>query len=458
MSHIRLKTIALGVVLLGVLAVSAAAQDLTYSANPPRTFVEPSGASPLGIPQCATNDPTIPTPGVIFCYTPRYIWTAYNILPVLLGGNFGQGQTIVIIDAFGSPTIQRDLAMFHKVFFGATFPAPDFEVVCAIGCPTFNPNNRPQAAVDWSFETTLDVEWAHAIAPLAKIKLVVAPSPHGDSLNEAVGYAVAHYPGSIISQSFGIPEAFFKGNNSQFLQAHQNYVNAKAQGITVLASAGDLGASNGGIPFANAGFPASDPFVTGVGGTQGLPLGNLVTLSGTCAPPAITACIPVGYGAEQVWNEAWIDAAGGGAVSGVFAAPSYQAGLGFNGRAVPDVAYNAAVDGGVLIYYSALGPAQAGYYIIGGTSAGSPQWAGIFALANTARAAGGKAPLGFANPALYSIAKGPNYAADFHDIKAGDNILTGTTVGFAAGPGFDLATGWGTPNVANLIRDLAKLP
>lgn len=448
----------IGTALLVTSAVSASAQQLTYSANPPRTHVTTNGVSPHGIPQCETDDPTSPTTGVLFCYTPGYIWTAYNILPVLIGGNFGQGQTIVVIDAIGSPTIQQDLTTFHQTFFGASFPAPDFEVVCAIGCPAFNPKNAPQASVSWSFETTLDVEWAHAIAPLAKIKLVVAPSPHGDSINEAVKYAVAHYPGSIISQSFGIPEAAFRGNNSQFLQAHQNYVDALAQGITVLASTGDLGASNGAFPVANAGFPASDPFVTAVGGTQGLPLGNLVTLSGICAPPATTSCAPVAYGAEQVWNEAWIDAAGGGAVSALFASPSYQSGLGFGGRAVPDVSYNAAVDGGVLIFYSALGPAAAGFYIIGGTSAGVPQWAGIIALADTARAVAGKARIAFANPALYSIAQGPHYSADFHDITVGDNILTGTSVGFSAGAGYDLATGWGTPNVAHLIADFVIRP
>jgi subtilase family serine protease len=250
----------------------------------------------------------------------------------------------------------------------------------------------------------------------------------------------------------------FKGNNTQFMQAHQNYVNARAQGITVLASAGDLGANNGGFPFANAGFPASDPVVTAVGGTQGLPFGNLVTLSGTCAPPSPSNCAPVAYGAEQAWNEAWIQSSGGGAVSAVFAPPSYQTALGFNGRAVPDVSYNAAVDGGVLVFYSALGPAQAGFYVVGGTSAGSPQWAGIFALANTARMAGGKTPLGFVNPGLYSIAGGAHYAADFHDVIVGDNILVGTSVGFAAGTGFDLATGWGTPSVLHLIADLVILP
>ena len=450
--------------LAGILALAAgitvpvAAQDLTYRANPPRVQVKTGKASPLGIPECGTADPTVPTPGIIYCYAPSYIYTAYNILPVLLGGNFGQGQTIVIIDAFGSPTIQDDLATFHSTFFGPAFPAPDFQVICPKGCPHFNPKNTPQDEVGWSFETSLDVEWAHAIAPLAKIRLIVAPSQVGDSINLAIQYAVENYPGSIISQSFGNPEGGIKGNNFQVMQEHANYVAAVAQGITVLASSGDSGANNGSFLFANAFYPASDPLVTAVGGTQGLPLGNLVTLSGSCAPPLGSACTPTGYGAEQVWNEAWIGGAGGGAVSSLFGSPSFQTGLGFSGRAVPDVSYNAAVDGGVLVYYSAQGPAAAGFYIVGGTSAGSPQWAGIFALANTARAAAAKGPLGYVNPGLYSIAQSPRYSSDFHDITAGNNIFSGSTVGFTAVTGYDLATGWGTPNVANLVTDLAKLP
>jgi subtilase family serine protease len=449
--------------LAGIFALAAGitipvlAADITYTANPPRVLVTTSKFSPLGIPQCATSDPTVPTPGIIYCYTPGFIYSAYNVLPVFSGGNFGQGQTIVIIDAFGSPTIQQDLATFHATFFGSSFPAPDFEVLCPTGCPNFNDKNKPQNEDGWSFETTLDVEWAHAIAPLAKIRLIVAPDPHGNSINLAVAYAVAHYPGSIISQSFGSPEAGIHGNNTLINQAHANYVAAAMQGITVLASSGDLGANNGTYSVANAGYPASDPVVLSIGGTQGLPLGNLVTLS--CpAPPSTANCTPSGYGAEAVWNEAWIDAAGGGAVSSVFGPPSYQNGLGYAGRAVPDVAYNAAVDGGVFIAYSAEGPATAGFYIIGGTSAGSPQWAGIMALANTARAAAKKAPLGFVNPALYQIAQGANYAKDFHDIVMGDNILLGTGIGFDAMKGYDLATGWGTPNVANLVTDLSALP
>jgi subtilase family serine protease len=438
------------------ITISALAQDLTYTANPPRVQITTASVSPFGLPKCGTSDPTSPTPGLLYCYTPGYIWTAYNVLPLFRAGNFGQGQTIVIIDAFGSPTIQQDLATFHQVFFGSSFPAPDFQVVCPAGCPTFNPKNTPQAEIGWSFETSLDVEWAHAIAPLARIRLLVAPDPHGNSINLAIQYAVKNYPGSIISQSFGTPEASLKGNNAQFKQSQQLYQAAAGQGITVLASAGDLGATNGSFPFANAGYPASDPYVTAVGGTQGLPLGNLVTLSGSCTPaPGPPNCTPTGYGAEAVWNEAWIGAAGGGAVSALFGAPSYQSAMGFGGRAVPDVAYNAAVDGGVFVFSSALGPAATGFYIVGGTSAGSPQWAGIFALANTARGFSGKGPIGFANPGIYAIAQGARYSHDFHDITSGNNALVGTGIGFPATPGYDLATGWGTPNVANLVADLA---
>ena len=451
--HIQITLAGVFALATGI-TIPASAQNLTFTADPPRVQVTVDSVSPFGLPKCQTSDPTSPTPGLLFCYTPSYIWTAYNVLPLFRAGNFGQGQTIVIIDAFGSPTIQQDLATFHQVFFGSSFPAPDFQVVCPAGCPTFNPKNTPQNQIGWSFETSLDVEWAHAIAPLAKIRLVVAPDPHGASIYLALRYAVNTYPGSIISQSFGTPEAAMHGNSAQIMQGHQLYQAAVGQGITVLASSGDLGATNGSFPFANAGYPASDPYVTAVGGTQGLPIGNLVTLSGSCTPPDPANCTPTGYGAEAVWNEAWIGAAGGGAVSALFARPSYQSALNFGGRAVPDVAYNAAVDGGVLVFSSALGPAATGFYIVGGTSAGSPQWAGIFALANTARALKTKGPVGFANPGIYAIAQGANYSHDFHDITSGNNALVGTGIGFAATPGFDLATGWGTPNVTNLVADL----
>jgi subtilase family serine protease len=120
-------------------------------------------------------------------------------------------------------------------------------------------------------------------------------------------------------------------------------------------------------------------------------------------------------------------------------------------RGVPDVAYNAAINGGVLV-------AEGGsFWLIGGTSCGVPQWAGIFALVNQARAQSGKAGIGLPDTALYAIYHSKRYASDFHDITTGNNTLAGAPLaGFKAGKGYDLTTGIGTPNVASLIADLAK--
>jgi subtilase family serine protease len=182
--------------------------------------------------------------------------------------------------------------------------------------------------------------------------------------------------------------------------------------------------------------------VTAVGGTQGLPYPY-----GLCESTATDDC---SYGGEQAWNEPDFEVATGGAPSQLFGVPSYQTGTSdFTTRTTPDVSYNAAVNGGVLV-------AQGGnFWLVGGTSAGSPQWAGIFALVNEARADAGKGPIGFANPALYGIYNSGSYGADFHDITVGDNTLVGAPVaGYDAGPGYDLATGIGTPDVANLVQDL----
>ncbi len=136
----------------------------------------------------------------------------------------------------------------------------------------------------------------------------------------------------------------------------------------------------------------------------------------------------------------------------LFGVPSYQSGLGLTARG-PDVAYNAAIDGGVLVQYGAFGfPVL---FIVGGTSAGSPQWAGVAALANQARANISKGPIGDLNPVLYAILHSSGYSSDFHDITVGNDQLVGTPVGFAAGPGYDLASGIGSPIVDQLVVDLA---
>jgi subtilase family serine protease len=407
--------------------------------------------------------------GALICYTPSDIKTAYGYPPNLDGST----QTIVIVDAYGSPTVQQDLAAFDAQFY---LPAPPhgLQVVCPSGCPTFNPNNRAMDEIGWAEETSLDVQWAHAMAPGANLVLAVAPTAYGDAVNstEAKIFSDPAYRGAIISQSFGQPENLITANNAQVLQGDRNYAMARQLGLTVLASSGDLGATNIGMT-PNAVFPSSDPNVTAVGGTQGdpyyssfagLPLPTCATtLFGQpcsvglatveCSASAI--CPTIGYGGEAAWREDWLGSATGGAPSLLFEAPSYQANDGSDSpeRTTPDISYDAAISGGVLVYLSCIPGVEPGFHVLGGTSAGSPQMAAIVALAAQARGAS----IGFLNDKLYALAENPTtYAADFHDIVTGDNTLAGTPFGYTAHTGYDLATGWGTPKVGNLVASLAS--
>ncbi len=452
--------------LLFGLAGVCGAQDFNYIANPPHVQVSPNTVIPDGLPYCNVGI-------TLICYGPSFIKKAYNF-PSNLDGT---GQTILIVDAFGSPTIEADLALFDSIF-GIPVP-PSFTIFCPQGCPPFNPNDKLHGVIGWSVETSLDVEYAHAMAPGANIVLVVAPTSTGNAINAAEAAAIEKYPGSIMSQSFGSGEFLIQGNKVQMAQAHKNYLAAQAAGITVLASAGDFGAANAfmvGLKLiigaqANASFPASDPLVTAVGGTEGNPYATpgtatlscaanttcsagLVTFTGPCTSAngfLVSPCTPVGYGGEQVWNEPLFapGSTTGGAPSLLFPVPSYQSGLGLSSRTTPDVSYNAAIHGGVLVANSTLLGVPA-FFIIGGTSAGSPQWASIFALVNQCRANHSLGPRGFANPTIYSLA-----GAGFHDITAGNNQMAGTSVGFTAAASWDDATGWGTPDVANLVPGLA---
>jgi subtilase family serine protease len=433
---------------------SAAAGDIVYQVRP---LVQPAGTAAFTNPFCHSHN--------LICYSPNDIRTAYGY-PSNLDGS---GQTIVIVDAFGSPTIQHDLAVFDAQF-GLPAP-PSFTVDCTAGCPAFNPNANGGNQVGWAEETSLDVEWAHAMAPGANIVLMVAPSNYGNAINSAEQIAIQKYPHSIISQSFGSFESGIKGggNNIQLQQAHANYVAAKAAGDTVLASAGDWGATNQGTT-ENANYPSSDPLVTGIGGTEGNPYYNGLAgspppacTSGSCNTGLVTfnctsatSCTPTGYGGEQVWNEAFFGAATGGAESLVFPVPSFQAGVnGSTMRTTPDVSYNATISGGVLTYLGFLG-SSSGFYIFGGTSAGSPQFASVVAIADQARGLAAKPPLGYLNDRLYAIAESGAYSSDFHDITVGNNQLAGTPFGYSAHSGYDIASGWGTPQVGNLVASLAS--
>jgi subtilase family serine protease len=401
------------------------AQEATPTANPTGTVL-------------FTCQVTVPAG----CYGPDQMRAAYQVQPLLDAGYTGAGRTIVIIDAYGSSTITSDTAVFNALW---GLPAADLTVYKPFGVDPTSPAN----AAGWSGETTLDVQWAHAIAPGAKIALVIAKSNDDADILDATQFAVDNNLGDTISQSFGEAEQCME----PALVKRQELIfkAAVAQGMTLFASSGDNGAGqptcDGDHYFKAASTPASDPNVTGVGGT---------TLHADGRSGA--------YQSESTWNESALfhDAvAGGGGVSVLYGRPLYQlVGTPWRGaafmREVPDVSYNAAVFNGVIVVWTQPGTPRA-VYRFGGTSAGSPQWAAITAITNQL----GGHRLGNINQSLYTIPKLSGGA--FHDIADGSNNsvpdgLGGTITGFTAVPGYDMATGIGTPVASVLAPLLAKLP
>ena len=385
----------------------------------------------------AVDDPNgLPAPSVceahygLACYTPAEIRSAYNV-PSALDGT---GQTIVIVDAYGSPTIASDLKTFDHAF---QLPNPTLNVLYPAGQPTKRDNG-------WAGETSLDVEWAHAIAPGATIDLVVAPTNQSSDLNAVEQYVIDNHLGGVMSMSFGAPEEAVPGGaaNAHLKKGDSIYQAASAANITSIASAGDTGGDFlTGTAVAN--FPSSDPNVLAVGGTN-------LFMSDTGA-----------YQSETVWNDSvaslcpfgcadGVFGATGGAPSIIFTEPSYQQMLAHeDSRTAADVSYNASVYTAVMVVES-FRDGVPRYYFTGGTSAGAPQWAGVVTLAN--QAAGHK--LGNIQRSLYTIAKNGPYGSAFHDVTTGNNSLFGDP-GFPAAAGYDIPTGLGSPNVANLITALA---
>jgi subtilase family serine protease len=363
----------------------------------------------------------------IGCFGPDTVRAAYGVQPILDKGIIGSGRTIVIIDAFRNPTIQRDLQVFDN-FWKIPDP-PTFNIDDHLGVPAFDPTNPTQ--LGWSREISIDVEWAHAIAPGAAIELVLASSQKDTDMLNATMFAIDQKLGDVISQSFG--EAEMCADASFFRKEHALFQRAVARGITLVASSGDMGTQqmcDNGSVFVSASTPASDPNVTGVGGTQLMALANGV------------------YQSEAAWNST--RGASGGGFSTLYRRPAYQEALQPKSkyRGVPDVAYGADSHTGFLAVWSptVAPPKTVGILLVGGTSAGTAQWAGIVALADQM---GGRR-LGSINKRLYQIGKSDQYSSAFHDITSGNNAFGGAT-GFSAAPGWDPVTGLGTPNVVNLI-------
>lgn len=415
------------------------------------------------------------------CYDPYQMRHAYGVDNLINAAFTGKGKTIVIVDAFQSPKIVAQLNEFDATWGlpglnglggNADTSLGSFTQVAPDGLMPFDPTD--DNVTGWAQEISLDVEWAHAIAPGANIVLDLAKSNEDADLLSATRYAVDHNLGDVISQSFGENESCV---DSALLKAeHQVFAAATVKHITLFASSGDEGAAqlscDGSSYVRAASSPASDPLVTAVGGTELHAAGYCLKSQG-CKPARNPA--PGTYQGEITWNEGapfgdFQDVFGvgtlstGGGYSGLYRAPFFQAlATRSTQRGVPDVSYDAAVLHGVLTYLDipSEGGDLVGWYLFGGTSAGSPQWAAITAIAD--QKAG--RDLGFINAGLYLYSLLPStYNTLFHDVTSGNNSALEldsnnnpvTIGGFNAGPGWDATTGLGSPRADQLVSFLTR--
>ena len=336
--------------------------------------------------------------------TPSQVKTAYGFAP----SNSGSGQTIAIVVAYDNNTIEEDLA-----FFSETFGLPSCTSDSGCFRKIYAQGKKPGNHKLWSLESALDVEWAHAMAPLAKIILVEAKTAKLTDMMEAVDVAVATNA-SVISMSWGLGDSTTRPDlDFHFLAANKTFV----------AASGDFG--NFVL------YPSASPHVISVGGT---------TLS-------------VGVGGTYLGETAWSDSGGG--LSIAEPVPAYQVPFNpFDKRGTPDVAYNGDPDTGFAVYNSNPYFGLKGWLQIAGTSAGVPQWAAIIASANSARVAASLPLLTGTNAALYAAATSA-YSNYFHDINDGStNGSCGAVC--TTGLGYDFVTGLGTPKASALIDALAQ--
>jgi subtilase family serine protease len=443
-----------GLAALGLSVTASAGAAITRAAPAARVAVARPFAVRLGNAHWAqppTTAQCIETTGFA-CYRPSQFQQAYDLKPLYASGLNGHGRTIIIVDSYGSPTIKSDLATFDSSFHLP--PPPHFTVLQPVGkVPPFDPNNSTM--VGWAIETSLDVEYSHAMAPGASIVLLETPVAETEGtvgfpeIIAAENYAINHHLGDVISQSFGATEETFPSPQAIF-RLRSAYFNAAAHHISVLAGSGDEGVSNDhfdGVTlytYRVNSWPSTDPLVTSVGGLQ-----LHLNAQGDETLP------------DNVWNETYLfgtAVASGGGQSAVFTRPSYQNSVrsvvGLR-RGTPDISLSAAVNGGALVYMSFGGLSGPGFYIVGGTSEATPEFAGIVAIAD--QAAGHD--LGLLNPALYAIGSG---GPGIPDITIGNNTVTFTqnghtyTVrGYNAVAGYDMASGLGTVDAAKLVAELA---
>lgn len=431
-------------------------------------------------------------------YQPSEVQTAYGLKAVYGAGLNGAGQTIVIVDAYGSSTIAQDAEVFSGIYGLPDLTPANFQIVKAPGIF----NNPHGVERNWELETTLDVEWSHAIAPGANVALVLA-TDHS-SLDEAINYAVVHHLGNVISNSWGNFEAL--GNPARFIRDNRILELAAAQGIDVNFSTGDFGDNSPFLGFATVEFPASSPFATAIGGTS-LALNtdntmpfqtgwgtNLTRIADTVSlgsPPVVPPLKVLGTGFNPGFFLGFQGGAGGGA-SGVFPRPSFQSSMSVPGntRLLPDISWLADPFTGVEIIITDPASGQLSVTVIGGTSLACPMFSALMAVASEKAGRG----LGQSTQLVYSLpmdaitdvtaVSSPNdvtgvidgspISADALASPLGNTtsyfsalynspfstrwfvITFGTDTSLTAGPGWDNVTGVGTPNGLSFINGITQ--
>ncbi|MGA2134037.1 MAG: IPT/TIG domain-containing protein [Bryobacteraceae bacterium] len=395
------------------------------------------------------------TPGYTFgagyhALAPGDLYTIYDVTASYGWGWKGAGETIVVIDA--SDITASDLALYRTTF---GLSSTTLQVV--------HPDADPGITTDgWATEATMDLELASAMAPSAQLVLDADANVWNAMLD-----AVDNYRGQIVSMSFGACELEVSSSTADSYQAAG--LQANAEGITLIASSGDSGgagcdADGSSVPVpqtpgASVQLPASLPQVTALGGTEfNEGIGSYWGSTNGSTGGSATGYIP-----EVVWNDIGaLNAlyAGGGGVSKFFTKPGWQSGTGVPSdgyRDVPDVslAASASHDGYVIAINGSLSTAGNSPWAVGGTSASAPLFAGIVAVLNSGVYDDSS---GNINSILYAIAAGSNGSKAFHDITSGDNRVawSGGFYGYYATAGYDLATGLGSVDVAQLNKEWAS--
>ncbi|HEX6482045.1 MAG TPA: S53 family peptidase, partial [Ktedonobacteraceae bacterium] len=349
------------------------------------------------------------------------------------------GQTVVDIVSFGSPTLQQDMDVFDKQF---GLPPISVKVLAPLGTARYDPANKDMTG--WGIETELDVQIIHAMAPDAGIVVLTSPV---DETEGTIGlpeflqleqYAVSHQLGQIFSQSFVASEVTLADSaGQQLVKKYTDFYNQATtkQGWTIVSGSGDHGATDFSniaatqySPTPTVNFPADVPWVTAVGGTTLIRSANTYN--------------------ETAWQGS------GGGFSKFSSEPDFQKSMPqavqtqLNGRrGLPDIAADADPATGMAFYVAGQ------WQQVGGTSASTPLWAGIIAVAD--QMAGH--PLGFINTGIYKVASSANAQQDLRDITSGNNSFFSGNVqvtGYQAVAGWDAVTGWGAPNAEKLLPDL----